>query len=97
MSDLVVWFANDALLGDISYHKTSNRNSVCFESDDAYVETLQIPLTDIYLRHPYLFSCAAIFLCSREEVNRNCTPVMCYSIEQDTVDPRSMHKHNNYV
>lgn len=81
LSDFVVWLANDTLLSDISdnivYHKTSNRNSVCYESDNVYVESLQLPMTDSYLGHSYLFSCVAIFLCSREDMNQNCAPRMC--------------------
>ena len=97
LSDFVVWLANDTLLSDISdiaYHKTSNRNSVCYESDNVYVESLHLIMTesDIY---PYLFSCAAIFLCSREEVNQNCAPRMCYSVRQNKVDFHSMYHINN--
>ena len=89
MSNFVIWLSNDTLLDNVSYYKTSNRNSVCFEADDVYVETVQLPLTDVYLGHPYSFSCAAIFLCSREEVNQNCAPRMCFSIEHNIIDPQS--------
>ena len=74
------------------YHKTSKRNLDCFSSESSaensirlyYTEglRLQVVLTGSYSA---TLSCAAIYnyVCTREEINENCMPRMCYSTHKE--------------
>ena len=78
------------LTNGVYYHKTLKRNLNCFSSESNtesniklyYTENLQVIPTDSYSA---TLSCAAIFVCTREEINEYCMPRMCYSAHEEEV------------
>lgn len=96
-SDFILWFINHTVLNDVGlndvyYHKTSKRNLNCFSPESSvensvklyYTEGLQVVPTGSYMYSATL-SCAAIFVCTREEINENCMPRMCYSTHEEEI------------
>ena len=101
-SDFILWFVNQTVLNDVDhngvyYHKSSNRNLNCFPSESNvenvklyYTERLQVVPLDSYSA---TLSCAAIFVCTREEMIENCMPRMCCSRDEEEVS-RSHDMHD---
>lgn len=93
LSDFILWFVNHTVLDDVQdiyYNKSSKRSLNCFSSESNaesninsyYTEGLQVVPMDSYSA---TLSCAAIFVCTREEINENCMPRMCYSGHEEEV------------
>ena len=94
-SDFILWFVNHTVIDDMQglnsvyYNKTSKRKLKCFspESDAEsnalyYTEGLRVVPVDNYSA---TLSCAAIFACTREEINENCMPRMCCSAHEEEI------------
>lgn len=90
LTNFIVWIANYTLPNDhpddvhTLYRKSSNKSIKCNAHSHMYNNNTSSSFSETLhfseaLKYPTLFTCASLFLCTKEEADQNCPPRMCYS------------------